>query len=930
MRKQFLNLALLMVLFLTGFQSAMASKPVVTSTDPQIGKGLSIAWGSYANMSFTLNFDQNVSIVNNEPDIKLYEGDVNGSLVSPDDVWKATSADASQLMVFGADYDGFTCTFYYDSEKEYTLVIPAGMVKNAAGELNDEIVLVYNKQAVANVATIVPEEGTVESLKSFTMTFPEGYAINEESLDEGNGIYVKKVGSDTELTGTLTTFYDNTVEFELDDEITEAGDYVLYVADNYLYDMGETYDYVPAMQFNYTVEGQAGPGVFEMVSSNPANEGVLQSMWGYSTASFTLTFGENVIIKNNAPAITFTKDGANVDDVEEWHLTIGSNATDAQVWGSDMDGYTASFPVDENATYVLTVPAGVIANAAGDLNEEIVLTFYGSDAASGHVVNLISSDPADDGVFQKAWGEQVYAQFDLTFDSNVTLESRFVKDIKLYEGEVGGNEVAPEWEGGWSANISNNNTLHIFSLDEYGEGVMTFTPKANTKYYLVVPSMIVKNVNGWYNEEITISINGSEQHEPGVFEMVSSNPADQDVLNSFYGYSSANFTLTFGENVVIKENAPAVTFTKDGANVDDVEEWHLTIGANATDAQVWGSDMDGYTASFPVDENATYVLTVPAGVIANAAGDLNEEIVLTFYGSEKAKYGTLEFVGSTPENEGEFNLNDEGKTYVTFDLTFSDAVNIGSQDVVNAVKLYEGEVYGTVIEPEFGNWSASLSSDKKTLSIFSLDEYGEGLMMFQPKEETKYYLVVPANIVVTDKNLGNEEITIVINGPEKKEPQEETENVTANPMDKSTVGSLKDIVITFETEEAVTSNESAGDINVYNKNTGEIVTTATVVAADGLNPNEVKIELGKEITEDGVYVVKVPAGRFLKGDKESLAFELQYKVASVLGISEGVNTINGKNVVVRMTLDGKVVDEPVKGVNILRLSDGTVVKVMVK
>ena len=663
-----------MVLFLTGFQSAMASKPVVTSTDPQIGKGLSIAWGSYANMSFTLNFDQNVSIVNNEPDIKLYEGDVNGSLVSPDDVWKATSADASQLTVFGADYDGFTCTFYYDSEKEYTLVIPAGMVKDAAGELNDEIVLVYNKQAVANVATIVPEEGTVESLKSFTMTFPEGYAINEESLDEGNGIYVKKVGSDTELTGTLTTFYDNTVEFELDDEITEAGDYVLYVADNYLYDMGETYDFVPAMQFNYTVEGQAGPGVFEMVSSNPANEGVLQSMWGYSTASFTLTFGENVIIKNNAPAITFTKDGANVDDVEEWHLTIGSNATDAQVWGSDMDGYTASFPVDENATYVLTVPAGVIANAAGDLNEEIVLTFYGSDAASGHVVNLISSDPADDGVFQKAWGEQVYAQFDLTFDSNVTLESRWVKDIKLYEGEVGGNEVAPEWEGGWSANISNNNTLHIFSLDEYGEGVMTFTPKANTKYYLVVP----------------------------------------------------------------------------------------------------------------------------------------------------------------------------------------------------------------------------------------------------------------ANIVVTDKNLGNEEITIVINGPEKKEPQEETENVTANPMDKSTVGSLKDIVITFETEEAVTSNESAGDINVYNKNTGEIVTTATVVAADGLNPNEVKIELGKEITEDGVYVVKVPAGRFLKGDKESLAFELQYKVASVLGISEGVNTINGKNVVVRMTLDGKVVDEPVKGVNILRLSDGTVVKVMVK
>ncbi len=563
MKKYFFHIAILLAMLLSGAQSTMASKPVVTVTDPQIGAGLSIAWGNYANMSFTLTFDQNVSVVNAEPDIKLYEGDTNGSVISPDDVWKANSAGANKVMIFGADYDGFTCAFQYNSEKEYTLVIPANMVKNSDGEMNDEIVLVYNSQ-------------------------------------------------------------------------------------------------------------QPGPGTFELVNSTPADGAVLTGSYNYAAASFTLTFGENVVIKNNAPAITFTKDGAAVSDVEEWHLTTGSNAVDALVWGSDMDGYTASFRIDENATYTLTVPAGVIANAAGDLNEEIVLTFYGSD---------------------------------------------------------------------------------------------------------------------------------------------------------------------------------------------------------------------------------------------------------------KAKYGTLDFVSSNPENEGTFNLNAQGMTFVTFDLTFSDAVKINSQAIVNEVKLYEGELNGTEIEPEFGNWSASMSSDKKTLSIFSLDEYGEGLMMMQPKEETKYYLVVPANIVVTDKNLGNEAITIVINGPEKQEPEQES--VTSDPMDKSTIGTLNNIVITFETTETVTSNASAGNINVYSKNSDVVLTTATVVADEALNANQIKLALAQPITTNGIYIVKVPAGYFLKGDKPCLAFELTYKVDSVLGINDAT-TIMGKKVMQRMTVDGKVIDQPVKGVNILKLSDGTIVKVLVK
>ena len=45
------------------------------------------------------------------------------------------------------------------------------------------------------------------------------------------------------------------------------------------------------------------------------------------------------------------------------------------------------------------------------------------------------------------------------------------------------------------------------------------------------------------------------------------------------------------------------------------------------------------------------------------------------------------------------------------------------------------------------------------------------------------------------------------------------------------------------------------------------------------------------------------------------------------------NMVNGQKdatVVARYTLDGQVINTPVKGINILKMSDGSVVKVLVK
>ncbi len=126
--------------------------------------------------------------------------------------------------------------------------------------------------------------------------------------------------------------------------------------------------------------------VFKHVGTNPENGGVLSSYFGYATMSFDVIFGENVIIKNADPAVHLYKGdaatGSEIMPDNPWKATIGDNSTDLRVWGSDYDGYTYTFPVDDDASYTLTIPAGIVKNAAGAENEEITLTFYGSETAT--------------------------------------------------------------------------------------------------------------------------------------------------------------------------------------------------------------------------------------------------------------------------------------------------------------------------------------------------------------------------------------------------------------------------------------------------------------------------------------------------------------------------------------------------------------------
>lgn len=258
----------------------------------------------------------------------------------------------------------------------------------------------------------------------------------------------------------------------------------------------------------------AAAGTFALTGSSPEDKGVLNAYWGYASTTFDLNFGENVVIKKSSgvAAHLYKGDAATGTEItpdDDWRLTIGDASTTARLWGADYDGYTYSFEVDDNATYTLVVPAGVIANAAGDTNEELTLTFYGSEeakkAAEGGSqpagLALESSTPADGEQFTLSGGWADMGIY-LTFNKDITIVN---KSANVVLQQVGGSTVDPD--DGWVVTKNGSNGVHIWGSD-YDGFTCTFKPAEDATYTFTIPAGIVKDTDGNLNEALTITVLG--------------------------------------------------------------------------------------------------------------------------------------------------------------------------------------------------------------------------------------------------------------------------------------------------------------------------------------------------------------------------------------------------------------------------------------
>lgn len=240
------------------------------------------------------------------------------------------------------------------------------------------------------------------------------------------------------------------------------------------------------------------------------------------------------------------------------------------------------------------------------------------------VLALASADPASGTVL----GKYADMKVELTFADDITVVIASPAVYLRKGSEISGSVIEPD--DSWRATKSGAKTVNIWASD-YDSMVQSFSPEQETGYYLVIPAGVVKNAAGDLNDRIVIKWEGPAAPKP--LEVVSTSPADGSTLES--SYADMKLLVTFADDITILDYAPDAELREDdpenGTIIAPDDTWKATK-EDAKTVNFWAADYDACVQSFKVDPFKTYYLTIPAGVVQNAAGDKNEKIVITLKG----------------------------------------------------------------------------------------------------------------------------------------------------------------------------------------------------------------------------------------------------------------------------------------------------------
>lgn len=242
--------------------------------------------------------------------------------------------------------------------------------------------------------------------------------------------------------------------------------------------------------------------------------------------------------------------------------------------------------------------------------------------------------PADGTVL----GKYADMKVELTFGSDVSIVN-YNPEVFLRKGsELSGAIIESDYQ--WRVSSAGSKSVRVWSDD--GDGyTQSFSPEQDTEYYLIIPAGIVKSANGDLNERIVIKWVGPAAPKP--FIPVSVTPENGSTLSS--GYFDMKFLITFDEDITIIDFGPNAHLRESdpatGKEIQPDISWKATKEGDKT-LNLWAADYDYLVQSFKVNDNLTYYMTIPAGIVRNAAGDKNEEIVIEL----KGKTSGIEGIGT--------------------------------------------------------------------------------------------------------------------------------------------------------------------------------------------------------------------------------------------------------------------------------------------
>ena len=161
----------------------------VASTSPADNGEVS---DKYLSMSFTLKFDEDVTVAQYSPCIYLYDTDAEGNtkFITPyGDSWTAIKQGSKAVNIWGDDGDGYTDSFKVQPGHTYKLVVPEGVVKNAAGETNNYTVITFKSAQATGIDNAADDtvDATVTGVYDLS-----GRKISDASV---KGVIIKKMSN---------------------------------------------------------------------------------------------------------------------------------------------------------------------------------------------------------------------------------------------------------------------------------------------------------------------------------------------------------------------------------------------------------------------------------------------------------------------------------------------------------------------------------------------------------------------------------------------------------------------------------------------------------------------------------------------------------------------------------------------------------------
>lgn len=264
------------------------------------------------------------------------------------------------------------------------------------------------------------------------------------------------------------------------------------------------------------------PGILTATTVTPADGASVASMDG-----IVFKFAGDVSVVKSTPDVKVVEGrlvaGVPVGEtvaVDGWRL-VKEGTDGVKLFPEDMDGYMTPFNMELGKNYYVTIPAGIVKDAAGSLNEALTIHYEG--AWEKPVVKIESVTPADGSSMESL------TTIDFTFAEKTTLVSSKLSDIKvikgeLVDGEPTGTTVAVEqW---WAKNGTTSGTsLGIFAGDEYDGYTMPITLEKDADYYVVLPAGLFRLASSYSTVSDRIILHYTNG-ESGAVEIVEADGAD--------------------------------------------------------------------------------------------------------------------------------------------------------------------------------------------------------------------------------------------------------------------------------------------------------------------------------------------------------------------------------------------------------------------